>query len=184
MRQEEKPVETRKGLGRETDATRETETETGGVTETAQEIETGIVGGSPKMHSSTAPNPAAVPDYIHTLINLNKHGAIVSDIAEKLLNRGALKATGIPSCLRETFANSTENINSAWNPWPYHVLPCTYLSEMDRRILLFGNQVPFSSLPEFVVFFSTDTPSWGNMHKHSVRVQMCINVHNQRQRPA
>jgi hypothetical protein len=110
---EAQPVETRKGVGRETDATREIETETGSVTQTAQEIETGIVGGSPKMHSSTATNPAAVPDYIHTLINLNKHGAIVSDIAEKLLNRGALKATGIPSCPRETFENSTETINSA-----------------------------------------------------------------------
>jgi hypothetical protein len=82
------------GAGRETDATREIVTETGSVPQTAQEIETGIVGGSPKMRSSTTTNPAAVPDYIHTLINLNKHGAIVSDIAEKLLNRGALKATG------------------------------------------------------------------------------------------
>ena len=93
---EAKAVETRKEVGRETDTAREIETETGSVTQTAQEIEIGIVGGSPKMQSSTTTtNPAAVPDYIHSLINLNKHGAIVSDIAEKLLNRVALKATGI-----------------------------------------------------------------------------------------
>ncbi len=36
-------VETRKGVGRETDTTKEMETEAGSVTQTAQEIETGIV---------------------------------------------------------------------------------------------------------------------------------------------
>jgi hypothetical protein len=40
---EAKAVEARKGDGRGTDATRERETETGSITQTAQEIETGIV---------------------------------------------------------------------------------------------------------------------------------------------
>ena len=40
---EAKAVEARKGDGRETDTTRERETETGSMTQTAQEIETGIV---------------------------------------------------------------------------------------------------------------------------------------------
>ena len=41
-------METRKGVGRETDTTREIETEAGSVTQTAQEIETGIVAATEK----------------------------------------------------------------------------------------------------------------------------------------
>jgi hypothetical protein len=43
---EAKAVETRKGVGREADTTREIETEAGDVTLTAQEIETGIVAAT------------------------------------------------------------------------------------------------------------------------------------------
>ena len=43
-----KAVETRKGVGRETDTTREIEAEAGSVTQTAQEIETGIVAPTEK----------------------------------------------------------------------------------------------------------------------------------------
>ena len=46
-RTEEKADETRKGVGRETDTTtREIETETGGVMQAAQEIETGNVAAT------------------------------------------------------------------------------------------------------------------------------------------
>jgi hypothetical protein len=41
-------VETRKGFGRETDTTREIETHGDSVTQRAQEIETGFVGGTEK----------------------------------------------------------------------------------------------------------------------------------------
>ncbi len=43
---EAKAVETRKGVGRETDTTREIEAEAGSVTQTAHEIETGIVAAT------------------------------------------------------------------------------------------------------------------------------------------
>ncbi len=39
-------METRKGVGRETDTTREIETETGSVTQTAQKIETGVLAAT------------------------------------------------------------------------------------------------------------------------------------------
>ncbi len=49
-------METRQGVGRETDTTREIETETGSMTQTAQEIDTGIVAATErKMEKRTEP---------------------------------------------------------------------------------------------------------------------------------
>ena len=45
------PVETRKGVRRETDTKREIETEAGSVTQTEQEIETGIVATTAKART-------------------------------------------------------------------------------------------------------------------------------------
>ena len=51
-------VETRKGVGRETDTTREIEREAGSVTQTAQEIETGIVAATEKESTRKRGGPA------------------------------------------------------------------------------------------------------------------------------
>ena len=56
---EAKAVETRKGVGRETDTTREIEAEAGSVTQTAQEIETGIVAPTEKESTRKRGGPAS-----------------------------------------------------------------------------------------------------------------------------
>ena len=55
---EAKAVETRKGVGRETDTTREIETQAGSVMHTAQEIETGIVAATEKDSTRKRGGPA------------------------------------------------------------------------------------------------------------------------------
>ena len=54
-----KAVETRKGVGRETDTTRGMETEAGSVKQTAQEIETGIVAATKKERMPKRGGPAS-----------------------------------------------------------------------------------------------------------------------------
>ena len=56
---EAKAVETRKGVGRETDTTREIKAEAGSVTQTAQEIETGIVAPTEKKSTRRRGGPAS-----------------------------------------------------------------------------------------------------------------------------
>ena len=56
---EAKAVETRKGVGRETDTTREIEAEAGSVTQTAHEIETGIVAPTEKESTRNRGVPAS-----------------------------------------------------------------------------------------------------------------------------
>jgi hypothetical protein len=56
---EAKAVETSKGVGRETDTTREKEAEAGSVTQTAQEIETGIVAATDQTGRKTEESTAA-----------------------------------------------------------------------------------------------------------------------------
>ena len=118
-------VETRKGVGRRTDTPREIETETGSVTQTAQEIDTGIVAviervrGGSKQRVRGGRKPSGDSNQQHQLLALQQvHGEHfhVMGTHRMLHKQAATRATGTRQILATTSSMQEQAMRRSKGP--------------------------------------------------------------------